>query len=121
MTLQADKIRFIGRQTAPGGNHGFGAARQFLDQPLFPIAKKLFPMLFKEFSYGNSGARFNDVIGIQVSEMESIGGHPADGGFSRAHEPDQCEVANVPGAVHSYEVAKQGRKVKREAWGGSKT
>jgi len=106
VSLKTGQICFICRQTAPGGDDRFAAPRQFVDNPAFPFAKGGFTVMLENFLNRCARSRFDHIIGVQECKMQGIRHQPAHGRFSRPHEANQGEIANLAGTVHIKEIAK---------------
>ena len=53
---------------------------------------------------GLPGARFDEFVGVEESEVQLFGDESAHGGFARAHEADERDVFNSTRVVHEAEV-----------------
>ena len=109
MCFEAGHVLFIEGQAAAGGDDGFVAALEFFDNATFHGAKSGFALVLEDVGDGGAGTGFDDVVGIKEGEVEGGSDLPADGGFTRAHEANQREIADVTGTVHGERMRENGR------------
>jgi hypothetical protein len=105
MAFEAGEIVRIRGQSAAAGNNGFLSGGEFDDDFSFELAKKRFAFLRKNLADGFAGARFDDVIGVEESEVQLAGDQLADGGLAGSHETDERNVLNLARGAHRIELA----------------
>ena len=105
MCFEAGEIVGIRRQAAAGGNDGFFSRDEFADDFFFRASRNAgSPSLGENFTDGFAGARFDDVIGVEKSEVQLRGDQLADGGFARSHETDERNILNLAHGAHRIEL-----------------
>ena len=70
----------------------FSPPGQLLHHPPLPLPKGRLAVLGEDVADGLPGARLDDVVGIQESEMHHVRRHPAHARLAGAHEPDQRKI-----------------------------
>jgi hypothetical protein len=95
---------FIGPQTTAGRDHRALAQIQFLNQFLLSQPKSSLALVRKNGRDGFARAFFNKLVRINKFKTQLVGDQPAHGGLSRAHEPDQRDIIDLPRTAHGFDL-----------------
>ncbi len=105
MTLETGEVRWIGRQTAAGGDEMFRERFQLVNDFGFELAESGFAVLGEDLRNRFADARLDELIRIQKREVQRAGDQLSDGRFPGAHEADEGEIVDLPRAAHQLQLA----------------
>ena len=79
--------------TATRRQHDAGQLRELGDDRLFTIAEAGLALDLEDRRDADAQPRFELVVGVDETLVESLGERPPERGLSRAHQPDQKQIA----------------------------
>jgi hypothetical protein len=101
--FQTGEMRGIRPHPPTGGKDRVAIRIELGHQLSLKIPKPDFPFLVENLADTHTGARLDERIGIDKTEVQLPGHQAPDRGFARAHETNQGQIADLPRFAHGLD------------------